>query len=142
MQGRNIVIQGLGYLLLFPLVVAAGQQNHVRSGDVATTGEQFYVTYCSACHGMEGRGDGPVAPALRAQPADLTQIAKRRGGRFPVAEISAYIDGRASVRAHGNREMPVWGERFGEAVGGGTLGEEVVRGNLLVLVEYLQSIQQ
>jgi hypothetical protein len=27
-------------------------------------------------------------------------------------------------------------------VGGGSVGEEVVRGNLLVLIEYLQSLQQ
>jgi mono/diheme cytochrome c family protein len=137
-----MVMQGWWYVLLFPLVVAAGQGNKTPSGDFENIGHRFYVTYCSACHGMEGRGDGPVAPDLRTPPADLTQIAKRRGGQFPVADIAAYIDGRADVRAHGNRDMPVWGERFGEQVGGGSLGEEVVRGNLLILVNYIQSIQQ
>jgi len=130
------------YVLLFPLVVAAGQGNNAPSGDFENMGHQFYVTYCSACHGMEGRGDGPVASDLRTRPADLTQIAKRRGGQFPVADIAAYIDGRADVRAHGSRDMPVWGERFGEQVGGGSLGEEVVRGNLLILINYLQPIQK
>jgi hypothetical protein len=91
---------------------------------------------------MDGKGHGPVATALRTPPADLTQIAKRRGGDFPVAEIAAYIDGRTEVRAHGSRDMPVWGERFSEQVGGGSLGEEVVRGNLLILIQYLQSLQQ
>ncbi len=142
MIGRNVVIQGLVSLLLFPLVSAAGQNNAAPSGDFATMGHQFYATYCSSCHGPGGKGDGPVAPVLRTAPADLTQISKRHGGQFPIAEISAFIDGRVDVEAHGNREMPVWGERFGEKVGGGTIGEEVVRGNLLILVEYLQSIQQ
>jgi hypothetical protein len=91
---------------------------------------------------MGGRGDGAAAPALRMPPADLTRIAQRRGGSFPVAEIAALIDGRTIVPAHGSREMPIWGERFGEMGGGGSIGEEVVRGNLLVLMEYLQSIQQ
>ena len=59
-----------------------------------------------------------------------------------MADIAATIDGRAQVRAHGSREMPIWGERFSEQVGGGSLGEEVVRGNLLILIQYLQSIQQ
>jgi hypothetical protein len=59
-----------------------------------------------------------------------------------MAEIAASIDGRTVVSAHGSREMPIWGERFGEMGGGGSIGEEVVRGNLLVLMEYLQSIQQ
>jgi len=100
------------------------------------------MRYCSACHGMTGHGDGPAAPALRPPPADLTWIAQRRGGHFPVAEIAAHIDGRTVVPAHGSREMPIWGGRFGEMGGGGSVGEEVVRGNLLVLIEYLQSIQQ
>ena len=107
-----------------------------------SAGQQYFVRYCSACHGMTGRGDGPAAPALRTPPADLTRLAQRRGGHFPVAEIAAFIDGRTVVPAHGSREMPVWGERFGEMGGGGSVGEEVVRGNLLVLIEYLQSIQQ
>jgi mono/diheme cytochrome c family protein len=106
-----------------------------------SAGQQYFVRYCSACHGLSGRGDGPAAPALRTPPADLTRIAQRRGGRFPVAEIAALIDGRSSVPAHGSREMPVWGERFGEMGGGGTVGEEVVRGNLLILIEYLQTLQ-
>jgi mono/diheme cytochrome c family protein len=105
-------------------------------------GRRFFVQYCSACHGLEGRGDGPVAPVLRIPPTDLTRIAQRRGGHFPEAEIAAAIDGREEVRAHGSRAMPVWGERFSEQVGGGSLDEEVVQGNVLILINYLQSIQQ
>ncbi|WP_179130982.1 c-type cytochrome [Candidatus Entotheonella palauensis] len=132
---------GLAWLLI-PLAVAAGQDNNKMAQDNGSIGRQLYERYCSACHGMDGQGQGPVAFDLRTEPADLTQIAKRRGGKFPVAEIAAFIDGRADVRAHGSRDMPVWGERFGEQVGGGSLGEEVVRGNLLVLIQYLQSLQQ
>lgn len=91
---------------------------------------------------MEGRGKGPAASALRTPPADLTRIAQRRGGKFPVEEIAAYIDGRTAMPAHGSREMPVWGERFGEMVGVPGVSEEVVRGNVLVLVEYLKRIQR
>jgi mono/diheme cytochrome c family protein len=111
-------------------------------GETMSAGQQYFMRYCSACHGVDGRGDGPAAPALRTPPADLTRLAQRRGGRFPVAEIAAFIDGRTVVSAHGSQEMPVWGERFGEMVGGGSLGEEVVRGNLLVLMEYLKTIQR
>jgi hypothetical protein len=79
---------------------------------------------------------------LRPPPADLTRIAQRRRGHFPDAEVAAQIDGRSSTRAHGSREMPVWGYRFGEKFGGGDVGEEAVRGHLLVLMEYLKSIQE
>ena len=107
-----------------------------------SAGQQYFVRYCSACHGMTGRGDGPAAPALRTPPADLTRIAQRRGGHFPVAEIITYIDGRSGVLAHGRREMPIWGERFGEIVGHDRLGEAVIDSHLQALIAYLQAIQQ
>jgi mono/diheme cytochrome c family protein len=141
MNGKGILIQGVGYMLLFALVATAGQRNNLPD-DPGNVGRRFFVQYCSACHGLDGQGNGPVAPVLRTPPADLTRIAQRRGGHFPAAEIAATINGRAEVRAHGSRDMPVWGERFSEQVGGGALGEEVVHGNVLVLINYLQSIQQ
>jgi len=84
-----------------------------------------------------------VSDLLRAQRHDgrLARLRRRRAKPFPVAEVTAVIDGRTVIPAHGSREMPIWGERFGEMGGGGSVGEEVVRGNLLVLIEYLQAIQ-
>jgi mono/diheme cytochrome c family protein len=128
--------------ILLGVSLAAAQQPLPIPGATMSAGQQYFVRYCSACHGMTGRGDGPTAPVLRTAPADLTRIAQRRGGHFPVAEIAALIDGRTAVPAHGSREMPIWGERFGEMGGGGSVGEEVVRGNLLVLIEHLQSLQR
>ena len=101
-----------------------------------------FVQYCSACHGVHGRGDGPAAPALQPPPADLTQITQRHDGLFPIAEITALIDGRTIIPAHGSREMPIWGVRFGEMAGGGAAGEAVVQEVLRVLLNYLQAIQQ
>jgi len=134
--------RGKWSLLLISLVLMAGSDHPVSAEDSGNMGRRFFERYCSSCHGMDGRGMGPVAPDLLTPPADLTQIAKRRGGQFSAAEIATYIDGRAQVRAHGSRTMPVWGERFSDQVGGGSLGEEVVRGNLLILIQYLQSLQQ
>ncbi len=105
------------------------------------SGAETFRRHCSACHGVSGAGDGPVAAVLRDKPADLTRIAARRDGRFPHAEIAAFIDGRTDVSAHGPREMPVWGRVFSKPIADGTTGEEVVRGQLLVLVEYLASLQ-
>jgi hypothetical protein len=90
---------------------------------------------------MDGKGEGPVAAALRAPPPDLTTIA-RRYGRFDERAVAAAIDGRRAVAAHGSREMPVWGAVF-EA----ELEEEpyTSRTGLLQtfeIVEYLRSIQE
>jgi mono/diheme cytochrome c family protein len=131
----------LGGVLLGACMAAAQSPAPPEVGPTAA-GRQLYVRYCSSCHGLEGRGDGPAAPALQPPPAELTRIAQRHGGQFPAAEVAAYIDGRIGVPAHGRREMPVWGERFEEMVGGGSLGEAVARNYVRLLVDYLQTIQQ
>ena len=109
--------------------------------EAVRVGRQHFVRYCSACHGVEGRGDGPAAAALQPPPADLTRIAQRRGGHFPAPEIATYIDGRTWVPAHGQREMPVWGERLKEIAEGGVLGEVVAQSQIWLLLQYLQSLQ-
>jgi mono/diheme cytochrome c family protein len=108
---------------------------------LAELGSPIFQRYCASCHGLGGRGDGPTAPTLRTRPANLTGIAKRRGGEFPTGTIAQFIDGRFVLPAHGSREMPVWGERFGSDVPDADLGESISRGNIVSLVEYLKSIQ-
>jgi mono/diheme cytochrome c family protein len=104
-------------------------------------GREEFVQHCAACHGMDARGGGPVASALRTVPADLTQIAARRGGDFPSDEIAEWIDGRLATAAHGTREMPVWGARFSQGLPPDPLSQDLVRGRIETLVEYLRSIQ-
>lgn len=122
-----------------------------------TIGSDEYRTSCLSCHGVGGRGDGPLAKFLTVQPTDLTALAKNNGGQYPNLKAGAFpflrvyqvIDGRADVAAHGDRAMPVWGNRYlmaqpaPQAVGpyAGSY-EKVVRGRILELVYYIQSIQQ
>jgi mono/diheme cytochrome c family protein len=136
---RNVVGALIaGGLVTFATNLLASDQPSKFQEDV---GQEYFVRYCSSCHGLDGRGHGPVANALRTQPSDLTLIADRRGGQFPDAEIAAFIDGRTVVAAHGTREMPVWGERFSKELGGDSIAEEMTRGRLDVLIAYLKSIQ-
>jgi mono/diheme cytochrome c family protein len=105
------------------------------------TGKDLFLQYCASCHGPEAKGNGPAAPALKDPPRDLTLIAANRGGTFPSAEILAFIDGRDVSAAHGSREMPVWGKRFGEAVQPGAGAEAVRRGTAKLIVDYLATIE-
>jgi mono/diheme cytochrome c family protein len=107
----------------------------------ADLGAQLFAHYCASCHGTTGVGDGPVAPALSRPPADLTRIAARRGGEFPDGEIAQWIDGRFDVPAHGTREMPIWGRQLADPIAEDASGEEVARGRIDLLVEYLETIQ-
>jgi mono/diheme cytochrome c family protein len=112
---------------------AAKQQNLIRSLE----GADLYKAYCASCHGKTGKGDGPVAPTLKATVPDLTAIAKTNGGVFPEARVRRIITGEGMIASHGSREMPVWGPIFHQ------IEEDVDRGNVRLenLVKYLESIQ-
>lgn len=65
-----------------------------------------YRQWCASCHGLEGRGDGPAATAMSPRPTDLTT------STLSEAELMKVIDGRRTLRAHGDASMPVWGHVF------------------------------
>ncbi len=130
---------GLSTLALAALAAAA-QEPKSRPAAEPSRGAVLYRLYCASCHGAEGRGDGPVAAELKTRPADLTRIARRRGGRFPAEEIERIIDGRTDVEVHGRSDMPVWGLSFRDP---GRLDdqEEEIRLQIRQLVRYLRSLQ-
>jgi len=75
------------------------------------------------------------------KPADLTQISKKNNGEYPFWKVYRTIDGREEVKSHGTRDMPIWGSDFRMEAGTNALAESQVRGRILELVYYLQSIQ-
>jgi mono/diheme cytochrome c family protein len=79
----------------------------------SVAGGDSFEFYCASCHGKTGKGDGPVASALKARPPDLTTLARRSNGAFPTDRVLAILAGTApQVAAHGSRDMPVWGPIF------------------------------
>lgn len=101
-------------------------------------GKGMYMAYCASCHGVDGKGNGPTAAALKMAPTDLTQIALKNGGAFPDAHIAQVIKGDSMTAAHGSKEMPVWGPMFLE------MGHDTAQVQLRIrnLTKYLASIQQ
>jgi mono/diheme cytochrome c family protein len=59
----------------------------------ANSGKEMYAAYCAACHGKDGKGDGPVAAALKTPPADLTILARQHAGKFPSIQVHRAITG-------------------------------------------------
>jgi mono/diheme cytochrome c family protein len=111
--------------------------------EVIMAGELEYQQYCAVCHGVDGKGYGIMRKFLTVEPSDVTQVAKKNGGRFPFWQIYRIIDGREEVRGHGTREMPVWGARFRSQAGGDDAGSRSqVAGRILALVFYLEQIQE
>lgn len=107
------------------------------------TGKSQYMNACATCHGESGKGDGYLAGFLSLTLPDLTTLSQRNDGAFPMLNVIHIIDGRSGVRGHGG-EMPVWGDRFAiDMENPGPFGSEVaVRGRILSLAYYLESIQE
>lgn len=123
------------------LICAALGTHPARADD---TGRLEYMNSCSACHGESALGDGPVARYINVPTPGLTRLSAENDGEFPLLEIIQVIDGRSGVGPHGTI-MPVWGTRYTALAleDAGHFGAEViVRGRILSIARYLESIQE
>ena len=133
----------LVYVGIFTIwgLCAVAQQKTIKTvtpvGARGLDGKSLYNEFCAVCHGPDGKGSGPAASALKTPPTDLTQIARRNGGKFPDTKVMAILKGEQSVAAHGNQEMPTWGKTFNDVSGNLT----VAQGRMHALVDYLQQMQ-
>lgn len=103
------------------------------------TGARLYFNHCAACHGEAGEGDGPVAATLQAMVPNLRTLTQRNDGSFPTDAVRAYIDGRSLKAAHGDRQMPIWGDVF-RGPDQGT-AQRTVRRRIDALVEFIAMLQ-
>ncbi len=114
------------------------------AAEESEVGKHLFLRYCSACHGETAKGDGIVSQLMSPKPADLTQLAKKSAeGKFPFDAVVRSIDGRETVRAHGDPDMPVWGELF-EAEAEAKAAPDprtTARGKVVLITDYIESIQ-
>ena len=137
----------LSHILAFSAVmvvaVASGGRCLAAQGTAATArssaarGKQLYGEYCAVCHGDDAKGDGTMASALTKAPSDLTTLASRNNGTFPEDKVTQYIQGSDQLKAHGSREMPVWGYAFRAS----TASDVAAKTRIANLVAYLKSVQ-
>lgn len=115
---------------------------HAQEADLET-GAALFAENCAACHGTEAQGDGPVAATLATQPPDLTRIAARRDGVWPIFEVMSILDGytrETTPRA----DMPILSALTDgpmvDLVADNGLTTQVPAG-LLAVADYLESLQ-
>jgi mono/diheme cytochrome c family protein len=132
--------------LLFPsaalFAIAQDQKPEIQRVPPPMTspasGKEMFNSYCASCHGKDAKGNGPAAAALKQPPANLTELAKENGGKFPDLKVIAVLRGEATVAAHGSQEMPVWGPIFGRMSQGRTAE---VQQRITNLTDYLKTLQ-
>lgn len=124
--------------LVLALAAAAPATAQDRS-----SGEFLFLTFCTTCHGEDGRGGGPTAQVLTVAPADLTGLAADNGGEFPAARTIDRIEGKDRLIAHGD-PMPIYAPVFegAESVVISTPGREIQTNAVVAdLLAYIESIQ-
>jgi mono/diheme cytochrome c family protein len=110
-------------------------------------GKREYDAACAVCHGVKGKGDGPLKEELKSGVPDLTVLARNNNGVFPFDRVYQVIDGRREVKVHGPRDMPVWGHSFRSQSSvyfedyPSSDPESSARSRILALTEYLYRLQ-
>lgn len=127
------------------LVAGSGVSFAADKGEKADRGKKEYEAKCAICHGPAGKGDGPYREFISKIP-DLTVLAKNNKGVFPINRVFEMIDGRQAIKAHGTRDMPIWGREYSIAAAEQHRDvdydqDAIVRARILTLVEYLYRIQ-
>jgi mono/diheme cytochrome c family protein len=144
---------GVKWLAIISLTAAFPVATQAEDLDI---GKAEFQSSCASCHGPDAKGKGPVSDQLKTSPPDLTILAKNNKGVFPTDAVYQTVDGSKTIPAHGNREMPIWGERFNPIVnlphavdpyywkmaGPEQSPEVVARKRILAVIDYLTRIQQ
>ncbi len=144
MTSSNTRVGSLLMVLLFAVVAAAMAQEAKKTikkepipVTSAASGEEMFNTYCAVCHGKDGKGDGPAASEFKIPPANLTLLAKNNNGKFPASYVEEVIrTGPRDAKAHGSRDMPVWGTLFSR-IG----SEDTVKLRIHNLSDYIETLQ-
>ena len=141
MHARMTAVVAL-YVVLAGAIAVGGQTTGPRNPPLvipSMSGQDLYNFYCATCHGLDAKGHGPVASALKVPPANLTLLTRRAGGAFPREKAVGFIanGGNTLGGAHGSNAMPVWGPIFV------ALDPSDTRAKLRIqnVVQYLESIQ-
>lgn len=131
-----------GVLCAAAVLVWSAAAQAQAAPEAVDPGREAFQQYCASCHGAKADGKGPLAKELRTAPTDLTRLTERFGSPLHTQRMLERIDGRRMARAHGSRDMPVWGQKLARNVPRGPGTEAHTRGTLLIIIDWIESIQK
>jgi mono/diheme cytochrome c family protein len=149
---RNMKKHVATFLMVVTIALGTDATGRAQEFDA---GKFEFQSSCAACHGVDGKGNGPFSQHLKVPPADLTVLARKNGGVFPLSDVYDAIYGIKTIVTHGSRDMPIWGLRYeldsnkafypkpsDRVLNFSYDPEAVVRTRVLAVIDYLNRIQQ
>lgn len=137
---RRFLLTALVAILAVDMGYAQSNTNGTTAVNktAASSGKQMYTNYCASCHGVNGKGDGPAAAALKMPPTDLTVLSRNNHGEFPETHIVTVLQYGTEFPSHGSVEMPVWGPILGKME---KVNPQVKQLRISNLIRYLKTLQ-
>ena len=109
LAGILLVLGAVGVLFW---ALRPSREASVPAASGPPNGRALYATHCAACHGANGKGDGPGAAVVRTPMPDFTnEAAMKRVDDTFLAEI---IKKGGSQFGRSNA-MPAWGMKLSDA---------------------------
>ena len=110
---RNII-----YVMVLLTFTVVSAPEVAADPPAAFEGRRLYVSYCQLCHGTDGRGDGPLAKAMKISPSDLNTTVRSRSDTLLTKIITG--EGRQTITGRDRHNllsdaMPEWKDVFTES---------------------------
>jgi len=111
-------MNNITHRLSITLLLFAFSMDVFSGPPAAYEGLRLFTSYCQLCHGEDGKGDGPLARAMKITPADLTTTVRSRSDTILRKIITG--EGRQTITGRErhnllSESMPEWGQVFSEA---------------------------
>jgi mono/diheme cytochrome c family protein len=139
---RQALYSGL-FMALFAICIAGAATSatveETLPPNYVPSGKLMYQEHCATCHGVDAKGNGPLASVLKTPPADLTLLTKHHGGKFPTEYVRSVLEFGPGPTAHGSSDMPAWGPIFRYY---DKQNERAVQQRIRNLCNYLESLQE
>ena len=101
-------MQTLAWVIAFLLALTPAASTYAKDETSALRGSRFFRSYCVVCHGIDGKGGGPLANKLNLSPADLS------AAKYQAQEIGDLTHTIAGYGQKSATKMPRWGGVLGK----------------------------
>jgi len=115
---KNIIHAVMLLTITAVSITEAAASPEAANPPAAYEGRRLYVSYCLLCHGVDGKGDGPLAKAMQISPADLSTTVRSRSDTILTKIITG--EGRPTITGRDrhnllSESMPEWKDVFSES---------------------------